>query len=107
MNDVIWNGSIFVGVKIGIYTSVDGIGWNVHNMPTDELNAVAWSDTLNLHVAVGKEGLIMSSPDGVTWQVEIEPVDFAPWLTDVVWGNGRFIAVRQDGVILSSTNGSG
>ena len=106
MRDVVWNGSKFVGVKNWTYTSVDGIGWNVNPTTTDELVAVAYSDTLNLHIAVGEEGLIMSSPDGVTWQVEEALVQFAPWLSDVVWGNGRFIAVRADGVILSSTNGS-
>jgi len=106
MHDVVWNGSKFVGVKNWTYTSVDGIGWNVNTTTTDELVAVAWSDTLNLHIAVGEDGLIMSSPDGDTWQVEIAANPSASWLSDVVWGNGRFIAVGQDGTILSSTNGS-
>ena len=106
MHDVVWNGSKFVGVKNWTYTSVDGIGWNVNTTTTDELVAVAWSDVLNLHIAVGEDGLIMSSPDGAIWQIEIGPSPSASWLSDVVWGNGRFIAVGQDGTILSSTNGS-
>jgi hypothetical protein len=106
MRDVVWNGSKFVGVKNWTYTSVDGIGWNLNTTTMDELVAVAWSDALNLHIAVGQEGLIMSSPDGDTWQEERAKSATEPWLSDVVWGNGRFIAVGQDGSILSSTNGS-
>jgi len=106
MNDVVWNGSKFVGVKGWTYTSVDGIGWNLNPTTTDELVAVAWSHALNLHIAVGEEGLIMSSPDGAAWQVEVESSPSASWLSDVVWGNGRFIAVGQNGTILSSSNGS-
>jgi hypothetical protein len=104
MNDVLWNGSKFVGVEGWTYTSLDGIGWNVNTTTSDELVAVAWSDVLNLHIAVGEDGLIMSSPDGSAWNVESSPS--VSWLNDVIWGNGRFIVVGENGTILSSSNGS-
>lgn len=104
MNDVVWNGSKFVGVEGWTYTSVDGIGWSVNPTTFDELVAVAWADSLNLHITVGEDGLIMSSTDGSEWNTENSPT--TNWLNDVVWGNNRFIAVGANGTILSSPDGS-
>ena len=62
------------------------------------LNAVAWGD--GQFVAVGDEGLIATSPDGVVWtrQENVEAAD----LLGIAWNGARYVAVGGWGVILVS-----
>ena len=57
-----------------------------------------------LFVAVGVNGALQTSADGVAWN--ILPAPTASTLTQVIFGNGRFVAVGANGTILTSTNGS-
>ena len=52
-------------------------------------------------VAVGDHGLIAHSSDGNRW-VEASFSATDEWLTDVAWGNGRFVAVGGYRIIFSS-----
>lgn len=104
INDIVWNGTNFVGVEGWTYTSPDGIAWNLNATTFDTLNGVTWSSTLGLHITVGEDGLIMSSPDGATWTTETSPT--SSWLNDVTWANGKFLAVGENGTIVSSNDGS-
>ncbi len=57
-----------------------------------------------LFVAVGINGTLQKSADGVTWNVL--PAPSANTLSQVIFGNGQFIAVGANGTILMSTNGT-
>jgi len=104
INDIVWNGTNFVGVEGWTYTSPDGIAWNLNTTTFDTLNGVTWSGTLGLHITVGEDGLIMSSTDGAAWTTEASPT--SSWLNDVTWANGMFVAVGENGTIVSSNDGS-
>ncbi|HPD00587.1 MAG TPA: hypothetical protein PLA01_04470 [Acetivibrio sp.] len=67
-----------------------------------ELNGIAFNGS-DLYVAVGFEGVIFMSRDGINWS-KIES-DTNHTLNDVVWGMNRFIAVGDEGTILTSKNG--
>ena len=58
-----------------------------------------------LLVAVGDDGVALTSEDGVFWDVESTPVSTA--LNDVIWAAdlGIFIAVGSSGVVLTSFDG--
>ena len=52
------------------YTSADGVQWTAHPTgagPGVIFHGVAWVDSIKSFVAVGDGGLIVTSPDGVTW----------------------------------------
>jgi hypothetical protein len=53
-----------------------------------------------LFVAVGEDGIILTSPDGVNWTRQIPPT--GNWLYGVTYGNGTFVAVGDRGIILTS-----
>ena len=56
-----------------------------------------------VYVATGQQGLIMTSPDGITWTTRNSGT--TQWVGDVAWANNVFAAVGQGGVILSSPDG--
>ena len=67
---------------------------------TENLYAVAFgSDTF---VAIG-DGLILTSPDGVTWTTRSS--DFASSLWAIAFGNGLFVTVGSSGTIYTSPDG--
>ena len=51
-------------------------------------------------VAVGNEGKILTSPDGVTWTTRTSGTD--NYLKGVAYGNSTFVAVGESGIILQS-----
>ncbi|MBI3797711.1 MAG: hypothetical protein HY268_12190 [Deltaproteobacteria bacterium] len=65
---VLWNGSMFVtaGLNGTLFTSPDGMVWTKRksNTTRDLLN-LAWNGSL---FVVAGEGVILTSPDGVTWK---------------------------------------
>jgi hypothetical protein len=81
--------------------SVDGAGWTKVSAPS-YCNAVAYSPTLDLYVAVGASAA-MSSPDGVTWTSRT--IGTGTWI-DVTWDSNLalFIAIR-DGKTATSNDG--
>ncbi|MBL9127059.1 MAG: hypothetical protein JNL97_05405, partial [Verrucomicrobiales bacterium] len=103
-----------------IATSTDGLRWttlDLVSLPTVDLRGVAHGN--GTWVAVGNNGLILTSPDGIEWSVSDSgtPRDLA----DIAFGGGRFVAVghranvsialvSSDGLewttTLSRTNGS-
>lgn len=54
-------------------------------------------------VAVGDNGSVYTSMDGVEWSVGSSGV--TNWLRDVAYDGSRFVAVGEDGTVLSSENG--
>src|SRR5438552_19045312 len=54
-------------------------------------------------VAVGDQGTVITSYDGVTWNNRVSGV--AVHLTDVVYGGGRFVVLGERGTLITSANG--
>lgn len=67
----------------------------------DWLEGVAASDSRA--VAVGDNGTIYTSDDGVTWTGRSSGT--TDWLTAVAYGGGKFVAVGEMGRILTSSDG--
>jgi len=93
-----------------VMTSDDGgITWVERTTPlTTGINGVAYSPNLNLYVAVGRDGKIITSPDAITWTQRTSGVTTS--LYSVVWANNKFVACGAPGGTklynLYSTNGT-
>lgn len=68
---------------------------------SDWLESVSASSSLA--VAVGDNGAIFTSTNGVAWRSQT-PAN--QWLRGVAYGAGNFVAVGEGGKIITSTNGS-
>ncbi|MFV2057824.1 MAG: YCF48-related protein, partial [Thiohalomonadales bacterium] len=64
---------------------------------------VIWSDARKLFVAVGHNGTILSSSNGISWTNRDVPKQAEEFFS-VLWGNGIFVAVAKE-TIYSSVNG--
>jgi hypothetical protein len=62
------------------------------------LTGVAYGN--NTFVAVGDDGTILTSPDGVSWTARTSETGYG--LYGVTYGNGTFVAVGWYGTILTS-----
>jgi hypothetical protein len=74
LNDVIWDGQVFVAVGDGgiVVTSADGIDWVAREPASDHsLIAVAAFDS-DIY-AVGGSGVLLSTDHGETWTVKAQP----------------------------------
>lgn len=89
-----------------IYTSTDGTSWSQRRRQGGVLNDVAFGN--GVFVTVGSGGIILSSPDGITWASH--PSGVTRNLDGVAFGAGNFVAVGYQnsipGVILSSPEGA-
>jgi hypothetical protein len=74
-----------------------GTTWTLRNLG-NPLGGVAYGN--GLFVAVGWNGAILTSPDGVTWTQRTSGTGNG--LNGVAYGNGRFVAVGRGGTILTS-----
>ena len=89
---------VVVGHHGTIMTSCDGIEWEWQTVPDARgLNSVAAS--ADHVVAVGTT--ILVSPDALNWH---NLGLFDPVLRSVAYGNGRFVAVGDDGSVVTSTD---
>jgi hypothetical protein len=69
-----------------------------------QLNSITYGN--NMFVAVGVDGAIKTSVNGVEW-VGIEPLSHnEPNLNKVVWNGKMFVAVGDGGKIIASNNGN-
>ncbi|GEM_PF-545177 len=66
------------------------------------IQGIARSDS-GLYAAVGYDGFIITSDDGVTWNKRTAPVKEK--LNGIVWAMGKFVAVGDKGTILTSNDG--
>jgi hypothetical protein len=117
------NGSIFVAVgdpiddpvaipteewyTLLVWTSTDGINWTRVHLPHSTYGRhaimdVTWGD--NKFVAVGSNGLIMTSPNGTTWTKQTPVTTNRLW--DVAYGNGTFVICDGATTVLRSTDGA-
>jgi hypothetical protein len=77
-----------------------GTTWTLRNLGND-LFGVTYGN--GLFVAVGGDGAILTSPDGVTWTARTSVTSYS--LYSVTYGDGLFVAVGRNGAILTSPDG--
>lgn len=68
---------------------------------TNALNGVTYGN--GQFIAVGNNGTIITSPDGITWTTRTSGTSNG--LLGIVYGNGQFIAVGNSSTILTSPDG--
>lgn len=111
LNGVAWlNGEfIAVGALGAIYSSPDGIDWTKRLLETDiDIQDITWNGVQ--YVAVGfnyinSPKVLLTSSDGETWVEHSPGIDDWLYLYSVTWGNGIFVAVGDNGLIISSPDG--
>ena len=69
---------------------------------TSKFNGIAFNG-VNLYVAVGNNGSVLTSSDATTWSPVYANTDKT--LNGICFGNGLFVAVGVDGIIISSDDG--
>jgi photosystem II stability/assembly factor-like uncharacterized protein len=103
-----YDGYSFIGV--GLYNTIlnsnpaDDLDWSsgTSGVDTHHLNGVAYGN--GDYVAVGVQGTVLHSTDGLVWTKITPPTTH--YLQKVAWGNGKFVAVGGSGTILTSSDGS-
>lgn len=113
---VAWSGERYVavgttisdtgsGYQSMVISSPDAVDWTVrktvHNVTLEHLDAIVWSGSQ--FVAVGENGRILTSLDGLTW--EDHSVAKSVHLGDVIWTGQQFVAACGYNPILQSTDG--
>ena len=91
--DISWNGDIFVASGCSssyciLMTSRTGHDWKLRYEPQEPLRKTSWNG--NRFVAVGDNGAIITSTDGINWHDHTisDPVYFR----DIVWNGTLFVA---------------
>jgi hypothetical protein len=69
---------------------------------SNALQSLVYGD--GVFVAVGWDGTIVSSTDGIGWELRDSGTN--AWLFGVARGNGTFVAAGQEGCVLTSPNGA-
>jgi hypothetical protein len=108
LNKVISNGNIFVASGVSLdssgsfYTSTDGTNWTVHSPSlglTNAIYGIAYGN--NILIAVGYDGIILSSSDGAEWAIKVTPGTH-DWYNALVTAGDKIITVGTSGSIMSS-----
>lgn len=121
LNDVAWNGkavdgsSLVAMVAVGdsgtILTSPNGIqeGWEVveqEDLPDVSLAGITWGN--GRFVVVGAEATVLTSSDGIVWELQdswVDPELQSTDLEDVVWTGSGYVVVGKNGALLMSLDG--
>ncbi len=106
LSHVAYGAERFVAVgKKGIKSSIDGAGWgNVSGGPTTPVSVVAYDG--NKFVALLKDGsTAYTSTDGQSW-TNASATGVAADMIDMIFDNGKFVAVGKAGRGCVSTNGT-
>lgn len=89
-----------------ILTSTDATAWIRSTAPGNLFGLAHNGERL---VAVGDDGVVVTSLDGLTWTNVFNATRPNPAgnrdLNAVTWGGGRFVAVGRDGRVIVSSNG--
>ena len=83
--------------------------WSAHQMSSGlhrprylGLRSVTWG--AGRFVAVGYDGVIVHSSDGIHWKEAAQHVS-GEFLRGVTWGDERFVAVGFEGIVVFSSDG--
>src|SRR5688572_13264584 len=94
--------NIFISAEEGTILS----GPNARQLSNLTLGTRDWLEGIaggtNAIVAVGDNGAVYSSSDGVAWN---RRGDFTTWLRSVAYGDGQFVTVGEEGFIATSPDG--
>lgn len=98
-----------IGNDTRVIFSSDGITWTEIEDDTDiehDWRVVKWIEELNLFVAGGSGGLIMTSTNGQIWEAQTIPGGYD--IEEFVFGNDVLVGVTglNGGEVIYSTNGS-
>jgi hypothetical protein len=95
---------VAVGDNGYIGNSTNAFVWTVlqAGVTSANLTSVAFSSTLNLYMAVGDAGMVLTSTDGVTWVRGASPTNTR--LEFVVWVNNLFVTGGAGGIMYATTN---
>jgi hypothetical protein len=77
--------------------------WHTRQAASDSGDLTGVCHGQGLFVAVGRNGVILTSATGETWNVQSSGT--SAWLLAVTCGEGRFVAVGAAGTVLSSEDG--
>lgn len=105
------NGARFAAAGIGGTTSIrgaaaysdDGVNWTSASLPAGVLQISAIAHGAGLFVAVGEQGRIYTSADGVTWSNATSPV--TALLRSIAFAKGLFVVGADGGRVLTSPDG--
>jgi len=79
-----------------------GDNWSlIESWPSSDINSIVWGDTLC--VAVGNDGVVHSSIDGLQWIQQTPELLYT--LNDVTWTGSEFVAVGSNATIGTSSDG--
>lgn len=106
LNKITCNGNRFIAVSGDghAFTSDNGYSWNSVGKMGSTITGNGIASASNIVVACGNAGYIAFSTNaGDSWEeVKTSTVDR---FTSITYGNGRFVAVGEDGVFANSYNG--
>ncbi len=100
--------AVLVGNDGLVMTSENGTDWTDRSVIIPDMDSTLDDDILvvrwinGLFVAGGKQGLLLSSPDGITWTHY--PNDRDDWFYNVIYKDGSYILPARQGRILTTTN---
>jgi len=121
MRSIIWIAelNLFVAVaQTQVFTSINGTTWTANNDTTAitsvavNWNMVEWCPLLSIIVAVGSpisgtsDKVIMTSSNARDWTIQTAPSACKLWAVKWSSSMGKFVAVGESGVAISSTNGT-
>jgi hypothetical protein len=89
------------GYSEPLWTSANGINWTPVSGIVADFECVIFAN--GQFLAVGDDGAIFTSPDGLAWTPRNSP--FSSRLIGAAYGNGRYVVVGTRGRILSSATG--
>ncbi|WP_308637869.1 immunoglobulin-like domain-containing protein [Paenibacillus silvisoli] len=73
-------------------------------IPNEPITGAAYGN--GVYAAVGYYGKILTSANGVDWQIAADKTRLDVTYTGVAYGNSQFVAVGYDGTIMTSPNGT-
>lgn len=96
--------SVFVDT---VYKSYDGYKWEEYSNAhaTNQIQCVIYSEMKELFVAVGYDGIILTSTTGYMWNTQTSGTDKSLYKVTFSEELGLFCAVGTSGTIVTSSNG--
>jgi hypothetical protein len=107
VNTLLWTGNDLLALGDTIFTSSDGIEWNMHNT-VEERQEIIYSAVFgkDKFCAVGGSGYtrcVCLSADGEKW--ELQSFFHEPCLYGIAWSGDMFVAVGDEACIYTSSDG--
>ena len=92
------NGITWTAVSSGTALSLQGVGYGAEFVDAGGTNGATTDSPL--FVVVGASGLIMTSTNGASWTTRTSGT--TTWLSDVMYGNGYYVAVGNTRILRSA-----